>query len=48
MEPVHFKDAQDGEWLRNLDGTYRCLNAEIRSVSLTDIITEFGASSKEA
>jgi hypothetical protein len=37
-----FTDADGSEWIRNLDGTFRCLNAEIRSMKLDDIKREFG------
>ena len=39
---ISFTDADGCQWLRNLDGTYRCLNAEIRSMSLSEIKQEFG------
>lgn len=40
--PIGFTDADGCEWVRNLDGTYRCLNAEIRSMTFNDVRAEFG------
>jgi hypothetical protein len=40
--PFSFMDAEDGEWVRNGNGTYRSLDSDIRSMSYEDIKREFG------
>ena len=40
--PLVFQDKDDSIWVRNLDGKYRCLSAEIEAMEFSDILAEFG------
>ena len=37
-----FTDKDGSTWIRNLDGTYRCLDADIPSMRYEEIEREFG------
>jgi len=42
IDPFSFTDSDGCEWVRNLDGTYRCLHADLSGLTYDEIVAEFG------